>query len=318
VTVTDALGRSVRITQPVHRIVALNSDCLEVLRILKAEDRVVGVYSDIVRERSFWGKLADVATVGKWNEVNLEAVAALAPDLVIGYGYNPDQSAEEKLKKLGIVMLRLDFYRIATLEQEVRTLGTILGQEAEAERFVVWHHRYGEMISTAIAASSEEPSVYIENYSDYHASGPGTGGQEMCRLAGGRNIASASAIPFPQVTPEWVLTQDPQVIIKAAAHVDGYSRQDGTPFDQKRDAIAARPSWRHIKAVTAGQVHVIDGSIWTGPRSLIGIAYLARWFHLGLPAIPDPEALHREYLETFQGIPYQGVYVSGDLIRHSE
>lgn len=313
----DSLGRDVEISQPIRRIVALNSDCLEVLRILKADDRVVGVFSDIIRERSFWGKLTEKPKTGKWNEPNFEAIAALKPDLVIAYGSNPGSFLEEKLKSFAIPVLRLDFYKIQTLEWEVRLLGKLLGQQSEASRFCDWHRRYSEIIRATIAATSERPAVYIENYSDYRASGANTGGNEMCLLAGGKNIADSFAIPFPLVTPEWVISSNPQVIVKAVSYGNGYVLKNAEPFNRKRADIIARPAWNLIEAVASGKIHVIDGAIWTGPRAIIGIAYMASWFHPGILQELNPEAMHREYLESFQGIPYQGVYVSTSQVEGS-
>nr|WP_321468491.1 ABC transporter substrate-binding protein [uncultured Desulfobulbus sp.] len=310
--VIDATGKTVLIPQPVRRIVAINSDCLEVLRILKAEDRVVGVFSDIVGEAPFWGELAHRPKVGKWNELNLEVIAALAPDLIIAYGGNPDASVENKLRQLGVVMLRLDFYRIATLESEVQILGQVLGKEEEAKRFTDWHHSQFAKIRAAVAASSERPEVYLENYTDLQTVGPGSGGHVMCELAGGRSISSSSSIPFPRVTPEWVVAMNPEVVIKAFAQGNGYAQKDASPYNLLRAAIMHRPAWPHIRAVAQGRVHVIDGAIWTGPRAIIGIAYLASWLHPEMRPSISPETLHREYLQLFHGLSYQGVYVSAD------
>ena len=46
------------------RIIALNSDCLEVLRILNAQEMVVGINDTIAKEKTFWGNLADLPVVG--------------------------------------------------------------------------------------------------------------------------------------------------------------------------------------------------------------------------------------------------------------
>jgi iron complex transport system substrate-binding protein len=59
----------------------------------------------------------------------------------------------------------------------------------------------------------------------------------------------------------------------------------------------------------------MDSAIWTGPRAIIGIAYMVRWIHPVLFFDLNPEALHREYLETFQGVPYCGIFVSDSLPR---
>ncbi|MEW6377358.1 MAG: ABC transporter substrate-binding protein [Thermodesulfobacteriota bacterium] len=312
-TIKDALRRIVNVQHPVRRIVALNSDVLEVLRTLKAEENIVGVFSEIVREPEFWGDLVKRPKVGSWRDPDLEAIVLLTPDVVVAYGRNPGPTLEQKANLLGIQVLRLDFYKLDRLEQEVRILGLLLDRQQEAEHFCEWHRRHLKMIQGRFARTSRRPAVYIESYSDYHAAGPDSGGHEMCILAGGNNIATSLSIPFPRVTPEWVLTKNPEVIIKAASYGNGYSLKNAIPFNHRRDAIMRRPTWHHIPAVISGNVHVMDSAIWTGPRAIIGVGHMVRWIHPDLFSEFDPIALHRTYLETFQSVPYRGVFVSDDV-----
>ena len=311
--IEDSSGKTIQVSLPVSRVVALNSDTLEVLRTLKAEDTVVGVFSEIVREREFWGDLAERTKIGSWRDPDMEAIATLDPDLVIAYTRNPGPVLEQKMALFGIQVLRLDFYKVDTMEREVQVLGQLLKRQEEAARFCEWHRRYLEMIRDGIARTERRPAVYIESYSDYHAAGLGSGGNEMCALAGGRNIAAELAVPYPRVTPEWVVSRNPEVIVKAASNRNAFISSDPAPLNQRREVLLNRPVWRHIAAVSSGNVHVMNSAVWTGPRAIIGIAHMVRWFHPALFPDLDPEALHGEYLENFQGVAYRGVFVSDDL-----
>jgi len=312
---TDALGRQVTVATPVRRIVALNSDSLEILRLLKAQDRIVGVYTEIDREPAFWGALTALPKIGGWRTPNLEAIADLAPDLVLTYSRNPGEEFDRKMAALGIPVLRLDFYRLATLENEVKRLGELLGKIDEARAFCDWHASHLALIRNRVAQVSHHPDVYIESYSDLSTVGPASGAHEMCLLAGGRNIAEDTVLPYPKVTPEWVLAQNPEIIVKAAAWSNGYQAGDASGFNARRDAIMKRPVWSTIPAVQNGRVHVMDSAIWTGPRALIGVAWLAHWFYPQRFADVDPNRWHEAYLERFQGIACQGVYTSDLLLK---
>lgn len=312
VVVEDALGREVPVSLPIQSLVALNSDILEVLRTLKAEDLISGVFSEIKREPEFWGSLAEKPKVGSWRDPDMEAIAALKPDLVIAYARNPGPILEQKMALFGIQVLRLDFFKVEALEREVRILGRLLDREAEAARFCLWHRSHVRRIAERLGGVQERPAVYVEGYTDYHAAGPGSGGHEMCVSAGGRNIAAGFSIPYPQVTPEWVVSRNPEVIVKAASYGNGYGLKDAASLDLCREAILGRPAWRHISAVASKRVHVTDSAIWNGPRAIIGIAYMAGWIHPALFQDLKPKALHGEYLEIFQGIPYHGHFVSDD------
>jgi iron complex transport system substrate-binding protein len=318
ITVTDALGRKVVLTVPVRRLVALNSDIIEVLRTLKATHLLVGVFSQIEREPEFWGGLANLPKVGSWRDPDPEAVARLQPDLVIGYGKNPGPAFEKKAKELDIQVLRLDLYRLATLEREVRLLGDLLDRQQQAKAFCNWHRRLLDMIQSRLSALPHKPRVYLESYSDFHAAGPRSGANEMCILAGGRNIAASLAIPYPQITPEWVMAQNPDVIVKAASYGNGYAAADASGFNQRRDAILRRPAWHYVPAVQNSRVHVMDSAIWTGPRAVIGVAYMVQWLYPGFFKDLEPQAIHKAYLENFQGIAYKGVFVCDSLAKDGQ
>ncbi len=309
ISVKDATGRSVEVRLPVKKLVVLTSDALEVIRALRAEDLVVGVNTGIVKDPLFWPGLKNKARVGSWSEPNYELIAELNPDIVICYGRWPGQQLEKKLAPFDIKVVRLDFYKMHTLLKEVEILSRILGKDGEARQFVDWYLEKLKLIEKKIKGAGNLPEVYIESYSKYRTTGPGSGAHEMCVLAGGHNIASNFSIPYPEITPEWVLSKNPRIIIKAAALSNCYTTTDASLLKSIRDKITARPAWDNIRAVREGKVYVMASDVWTGPRAIIGISYMAKWFYPDVFRNLDPKGLHREYLERFQGIKYQGAYV---------
>ena len=309
IRIQDALGESVEVRLPVKRLVVLTSDALEVVRAIKAEDLVVGINNGITKDPLFWPRLKDRPVVGKWSEPNYEMIAALNPDMVISYARHPGVEMEKKLIPLGINVIRLDFYKISTLEKEIETLGRILNREKEARQLTAWYQKNLSLIQGTLKNINYRPDVYVESYSKYNAVGPGSGAHEMCVMAGGHNIGSDFTIPYPQVTPEWVLAKDPHLIIKVTSLSNCYAMIDSGPLKGIRRKIMARPAWDNIQAVKNGKVYVMAGDIWTGPRAIIGTSYMAKWFHPEIFKDLQPEKLHGEYLENFQGIKYQGIFV---------
>jgi len=309
ITIMDATGRAIQVRLPVKKIAVLTSDALEVIRAIKAEGLVTGVNSAISKDPLFWPELKDRPSVGSWRDPNYELIAQLSPDMAIGYANRPGPAMEKMLKSLGIQVVRLDFYKMNTLEQEVRTLGRILDREKEAARLIEWYCTHQGLVRERLKYVKDRPRIYIESYSRYHTTGPGSGGNEMCLIAGGANVAGGSSIAYPEVTPEWVVAKNPGCIIKAAALNDAYGRADALRLKAIKDEIMSRPAWNTIQAVQKGKVYVIESSIWTGPRAIIGVMHMAKWFHPHIFEDVDPEEIHREYLERFQSIPYRGAFV---------
>ncbi|MDO4794535.1 MAG: ABC transporter substrate-binding protein [Brachymonas sp.] len=297
------------IQQPVRRIVVLNSDGLEALRLLEADDRVVGVFSGITHEAGLWPEKAKLPHVGRWSEPNVEAIAQLKPDVVIHY-HKSSAHLEDRLRPLGIKVLRMDFYKVHTLEQEMSLLGELLGRPEQARRFNAWHRGILQRVQQQLSGLPAKARVYLENYSDYSAAGPGSGLHELCDLAGCLNIAAGLKTPYPKVTPEWVVAAKPDMLLKVYGKVDGYTLQDAGEYNRIRQQMMARPAWQHIQAVRAGQVHVVDGSLTSGPRVGVAVAYIAHWLYPQQMQSIDPDALHQEYLERFMRVPFKGRYFS--------
>ncbi len=308
ITITDSMGRQVQVPSPPRRIVVINSDVAEVISALGAADRVVGV-SDTTE---FPPLLKDKPKVGKAFTPSVERIVELRPDVVFGYGKFLKPELAQQIEAAGIPLVYLDGYKANTLGQDVLTLGVILGKEKEAREYVDFFNRNMQMLQGRIAKLKPEdkPLVYLEGYSDYVTVAGGSGGAELLELAGARNIAAGEPVPFPKVSPEWVLSKNPQVIIKAAGSSipSGYLNSDEA-MRKKRDEIISRPGWKGIAAVKHNRTYLISSEIYTGPRAAIGIAYFAKWLHPQLFADLDPESMHREYLQKFHGLKPEGAWV---------
>ncbi len=305
---TDSAGRQVSVRLPVRRIVALTGDSMEALRILGAGERVVGVNRSVPQEAAFWPEFLDAAVVGNPFSPNLEKIAALRPDLVIGYVMRPGPELEKKLIPLGISVLRLDFYRMSTVAEEVATLGRLLETPAAAEIYAGWLERHMGALQAVADRAPVRPRVFVESYSAFRASGPGTSGFEMCRLAGGDNVTAELAVQAPLISSEWISAKDPEVIIKLASLENEYSASDSRHLAAAREEIIDRKGWHHIRAVRDGRVYVISGDVGPGPRGVVGIAYMTRWLFPEFAGAIDPSAIHKEYMEKFQGMRFQGHY----------
>lgn len=313
--VTDALGRTLAVPAEPRRMVVLNSNALDAVRILGAQERVVGVSSLVHNNAPYWRELASLPEVGKWNSPNMEAIAALEPDVVLTYGNNPGQELETMFGPMGITVLRLDFHHISTIEREMGVLGRLLGREERAGEYNDWFRGRLDRIRVLAERDVEahgRPLAYVESYTGFKVSGPGSSIDEMVRAAGIRNMAEGMAVPFAEVTPEWVAASSPDLFVKAGSTRDSYACSNPDWLDSKRRDLMTRPGWENVPAVSRGRVLVLSSDVCPGTRAVVGVAYLARFAHPSLAGDVDPVAIHREYFERFVGLPLQGCYVAGE------
>lgn len=268
VTVVDDLGFEVTLDAMPLRIVTMAPSHTETVCALMACERLVGV--DL---HSNWPpEVADRATLGTAFEPNLEAVIALAPDLVLVDEYS---SLQQALTPLGIPVYAGTPQTLAETLAFVALLGDLLGTPEAAAVLV-------EELEDAVVAVSEtvagaaRPQVFLEIDATPYGAGRGSYLDELLTIAGGDNVLPSDLGPFPQVDPEYLVASDPEVIVL----LDG-------PFGVSAAAVAARPGWAGIAAVANGRVfelapHEVDMLSRAGPRLGEAIELLARLLHPGL------------------------------------
>jgi iron complex transport system substrate-binding protein len=146
--------------------------------------------------------------------------------------------------------------------------------------------------------------VYIE-YTDYRTMSDGSGSHEMLTMAGGRNIAADLTPGYPYVDPEWVIEENPGIIMRRVLKKDascGYDEDDPTEVKELRNEIMSRPELANIMALKNEKVYCYATDISTGLSYWTGIGYMAKWCHPELFEDLDPQAIHQEYLTEFQGL----------------
>ena len=127
----------------------------------------------------------------------------------------------------------------------------------------VVEERAGPLLDT------ERPMTYFESYSDYTAASRGSGGDEMITLAGGKNIAGDTQYSSLKISPEWVISRQPDVIIKVISSDETRSYEDIV------SGLKTRNGWESIPAVRNNRVYAFSGNVQYGPR--VPISVLPIW-----------------------------------------
>jgi len=82
-TLIDSADRTVTVNKPVERIVVLTYPDAEAIKIVKAEERVVGVSSDIKTRETFFPELSKLPSAGVTSNPDLERIIELNPDIIL-------------------------------------------------------------------------------------------------------------------------------------------------------------------------------------------------------------------------------------------
>lgn len=311
VTIKDSAGRVVTVSQPVERIVSLNSDSAEAIRMLNAENRIVGI-TKYIKNENYWGKIVKKPVVGGCFSPNYEKIADLNPDVVISYA-KWAEDLEEKLAPFGIKVIRLDFYKSKTVKEEILELGKILGKKKRAREFVGWLNEHEKQVKEKVKEIKPKTKVraYIEGYRKWESSGPGSGWHQQVTMAGALNIAENLGTAYPEVSAEWVAKKNPDVIVKAVSSREkafGYSFNSVAKAEALRDQIANRKGLSTVKAVKNGEIYLLSGDVFSSIKYVVGTEYFAKNFYPEKCKDLHPKKTLNEYLRRFQGVEPKGVW----------
>lgn len=251
VTVTAANGEVTMASRP-DRVVSLSSTATEMLFAIGAGPQVAAV-----DEYSVYPPEAPVTDLSGFTP-NLEAIVAHQPDLVV-ISYDPGELIAG-LEAAGIPTLLLP--TAGSLDDsyaQIEVLGAATGNLGEAASVVAGMQTE---IASIVAESDLPPGITIYHEVDptlYAASSASFIGQ-VYSLLGLVNIADDAdpdGFGFPQLSAEYVVAADPDVIFLADASMGVTA-----------ETLAERPGWDGIAAVRTGSVVVVDeylASNW-GPR----------------------------------------------------
>lgn len=249
--ITDDRGKTFEFNKAPERIVSLLPSLTESVCALQQCARLVGTdrYSN-------WPESVNrLPKVGGGIDPNIEAVAALKPDLIL---MSTSGRGRDRLEALGFTVVALESRRLGDAKRMLELIGSILQIPAEQGAQRTWREIEAgvDAARQSLPAHAKGARVYFEvNRGPYAAGEKSFMGEILTRL-GARNIVPASLGPFPRLNPEFVVRANPDVIM-----IGSRSMQDAVAY----------PGWNSMKAVREKRVCVFDPAeadvlVRPGPR----------------------------------------------------
>lgn len=253
VTVKDSRG-PVKIAKKPTRIVSLSPSATESLFAIGAGKQVVAVDD----QSSFPASAPRTKLSGF--QPNLEAIVGYKPDLVI-ISNDPKELAAGLAKLKVPVLLLPAANTLNDAYGQIEVLGASTGHVADSA-IVVSRMRADIAKLTAQVGKRAKPITFFHELDDtFYSVTSKTFIGSIYTLAGLSNIADAAdkdAGGYPQLTNEYIISQNPDLIFLA----------DTKCCKQSAQTVGARPGWGDLNAVKRGGVIALDDDIasrW-GPR----------------------------------------------------
>jgi len=297
VTIVDERGKHIKIRCPVERIVVLCPTAQEIICAFGEGDKIVG-HCSLYNFPSYMRRKPVIASSP--SRPNIELLLEQKPDLVIFDTHILKKS--ELVKKIEDAGIPVIVHRPhpENMPTIIRNIGLILDKKGKAEEIIKYIESYLNLIKERAGKlnSEEKPSVYIEaSWAKYKTStGTSPTGYKIA-FAGGKNIAAEEPGSWVQLSPEWVVEKNPDIIVMALTAKGKMLEK----MRQRRNEIMSRPELKEVKAVKEGKVYIITWDVLCRLRYPVGLLYLAKWFHPDLFQDINPTAVHEELITKFYG-----------------
>ena len=129
IVVSDDLGTRLRLERPAQRIITLAPHLTETLFAAGAGERLIGAvaFSDYPEAAK------KAASVGGYSQLDLEAITALKPDLIIAWHSGNAPANVEKLRGFGFPIYVSQPNSIEDVASEIERMGRLAGTSSAAD-----------------------------------------------------------------------------------------------------------------------------------------------------------------------------------------
>ena len=262
ISVVDDAGLKVSLQQPANRIVALAPHVVESLYFAGAGSKIVGAveYSD------YPNAAKSLPRVGGYSRIDLEAILALRPDLVIAWESGNSPVAIEKLRALNVPVYLSQPNTLEDIATEIDRFGILAGTESIARTNA---RKYRQQLASLKQRFQNRSTVRVF-YQISEAPLMTIGGKQIITnalsICGGQNVFDSLKPMAAVISSEAVIAENPEAIMTS-----GMQSINPTALD----------FWKKLPALLAaqrGNFFYIDSDLVNrnGPRMLQGTQQICK------------------------------------------
>jgi len=339
ITLTDTMGREVEVPEDPQRILlGFYFEDFMAVAGPAAYDRVVAISKDTwegwrnLQWQTYAAvipRLEELTDVGEIDSgtFSLEAAVAAKPDVAVlaAWQYKTLGDVADRLEAAGVPIVVID-YNAQTVEKHVQStqiLGALMGAEDRAKVLANEYAAAVGEIEARLAKVPEglAPKVYVElarkGMDTIDNSYSGTQWGSVIDQLKATNIANGQISNWGKLSPEYVLAQNPQMILLAGSGWAGRDQAvimgpgvDTALTHERMQAYLGRPGWEGLDAVKDGKVF---GIYHGGNRTLYDYAFLqflAKAMYPEQFADMDPQAALDRFFATYMPVAFNGSYMT--------
>jgi iron complex transport system substrate-binding protein len=209
IVVTDDSGATVRLAQPARRIVSLAPHVTESLYAIGAGNRLAAT----VEHSDYPEAATRLPRVGGYSRLDLEAIAAHQPDLVIAWESGNAKAHVERLRSLGLPLYVTQPNRIDDIAGTLERLARLAGSEAAARPVIAGFRARLSALRARYGGRPPVRTFYQIWKQPLMTVGAPQIISDAIRLCGGENVFGNLDTMAANVTVEAVIASNPEVIV---------------------------------------------------------------------------------------------------------
>ena len=244
-----------------NRIVVLDPATVEMIYMLGAEDKIVGVAN--LERSKVWPeeKVAKLESVGTFIKPSLERIITLKPDLVITSALT-DDNLNNGLKSNNIEAKRIQANSIEEIFTNFMEVAKMLGKENEANKIIAEKRAKLEEIKKM--ATGNKKGLFVMSASPLMVFGNDNLPNDIMKLLNIKNIAENQKGRNPIVTPEFIMKENPDIII--------------TLLPNPSQIVTTNPQLKNVNAIKNNKFIVVNSSqiLRGSPRTIDQIEEIAK------------------------------------------
>ena len=301
ITVTDQLGRQVKVPRHIQRISTLNSHIGTYIAFaLGQQDKLVGAVSLGGRLGKAMAmknkKIISGNDAERDHTANLETLLALKPQ-VIFCEVDLDGSALQQIEDAGLTAVAIKGETIEQSFLAVRLMAKVLDCEDRGEEYVNAGEKLLRLVAERVSAvpADKQPRVlFLRGGGNFSVASGDMLQTRMLKLAGARNVAVDLQNRWPLVSPERIIQWNPEVIF-----LGPFTGTTGT------GEILDNPIFSTLKAVERRQVYIFPSNIgwwdFPAPHCVLGVVWLAKTIYPDRFADIDMTDIADDFYKRFIG-----------------
>ena len=268
-TVSDDLGRDVELARQPRLLVSLAPSITDMMASMGMADHLVGI--------TRWcdnAQVADVPRIGGLDSPDIERILELRADLVVGTEMTPS-SVYERLAAVGVPAIAFRHQGLDDVLNDMRQLSLILGVPRLGLEATSRLEARQQAIVDALPPGGSRPTVAVlYDFDTFGSAGKGTWVNDLLLALRLDNIAAAAQSPWPTLSRESVLAQDPDYIILPRPR----DPAEGRALDARINMMKADPVWSRLRAVAEGRIVILSPNSLSvpGPRAIRTLEEIAR------------------------------------------